>query len=149
MTHSDINGLILPPLLAPIQVVIIPKYKKINEFKKIKKIALKIKNLLKEKNISVKFDDRKIYKFKQKSIEYEKKGIPIRINIETEKISKNKIEILRRDINKKTITSINKLEIKIINLLNTIQKKIYNNALKMVKSKTKITKKYEEFKKKN
>jgi len=147
MTHSDDNGLILPPLLSPIQIVIIPIYKKKIELKKIKKIVLKIKSILKLKNISILFDSRSKYKPGWKFTEYELKGVPIRITIGPKEILKKTIELTRRDTNKKIIIKIKKIEDEVVFLLNDIQKKIYNKALLFVKKKTKFVNKYEEFKK--
>jgi len=97
MAHSDDNGLILPPNLAPIQVVIVPIYKGNSELDKISNTAEKIRKTLTEKGISVKYDNRDTHKPGWKFAEYELKGVPVRIAIGPRDITNGTVEIARRD----------------------------------------------------
>ena len=104
MTHSDDNGLVLPPNLAPYQVVIIPIYKNSVEQKRIEKVADKLMNELRAQNIRVKFDNRDKFKPGFKFNEYELKGVPLRIAIGPKDISQCTVEIARRDnLSKETV----------------------------------------------
>lgn len=130
MTHSDDQGLVLPPLLAPIQIVIIPIYKNNDELSRINEFVLPIKKYFEKKKISVIYDNREFYTYGWKFNEYKIKGVPIHIYIGPKEIEKNVIEIFRRDnLNKKIF---NKNEIfKIIPIiLKEIQKNIFNKAKK-------------------
>ncbi|MBE9511212.1 MAG: proline--tRNA ligase, partial [Bacteroidetes bacterium] len=97
MAHSDDNGLILPPNLAPIQVVIVPIYKGNSELDKISNTAEKIRKTLTDKGISVKYDNRDTQKPGWKFAEYELKGVPVRIAIGPRDITNGTVEIARRD----------------------------------------------------
>ncbi|MCK4663176.1 MAG: proline--tRNA ligase [Bacteroidales bacterium] len=147
MAHSDDNGLILPPKLAPIQVVIVPIYKGKEQLQQISERANEIIHKLKEKNISVKFDDRDTYKPGWKFAEYELKGVPVRIAIGPRDIQNNTLEIARRDTLEKSTRSIDGIVEYIENLLDEIQKNIYNKALNFRTENTHKTDSYEEFKK--
>ena len=105
MTHSDDNGLVLPPNLAPIQVVIIPIYKGEDQQKLIANTAEEIKKSLEEKNIRVKFDNRDKFKPGFKFNEYELKGVPLRIAIGPKDLENGTVEIARRDTLSKTVVS--------------------------------------------
>lgn len=148
MTHSDDNGLILPPKLAPIQVVIIPIYnnddKKI--FSLINKTVFSIKKNLEEKGISVKFDKKNNHSPGWKFNEYEMKGIPIRISIGKNDLERKTLEITRRDTLKKFFYPKNKIKFFIPKLLKEIQKNLYKRALKRMKNFTTIVENYKEFK---
>ena len=129
MTHSDDKGLILPPKIAPTQVVIIPVYKGEEELKNISKVAIKIKKEIELKGFSVKFDNRNNFKPGYKFNEYELKGVPLRIVVGARDLKNNLIELARRD----TLT---KSTIKIIDVVNVvdktlldIQKSLYQKAL--------------------
>ena len=106
MTHSDDNGLVLPPNLAPIQVVIVPIYKGIDQLKKITNKVNKIVDDLKLKGISVKYDDRDNFKPGYKFNDYELKGVPIRISIGPRDLENKTIELARRDNLTKSIVPI-------------------------------------------
>ena len=148
MAHSDDNGLVLPPNLAPIQVVIIPIFKTQEEFQKISEIAARITTNLKKLQISVKYDNSDSQKPGWKFAEYELKGVPIRIAIGPKDIQKNTVEIARRDtLTKMTISLDNDFEIYIQNLLTEIQKSIYIKALTFRNANTYKVDTYEEFKK--
>ena len=109
MTHSDDNGLVLPPNLAPYQVVIVPIYKGEDQQKEIAQVAQKIKSKLEEKNIRVKFDNRDKFKPGFKFHEYELKGVPLRIAIGPKDLEHERVEIARRDI--LTKSSVSQVEI--------------------------------------
>src|SRR5690606_12221819 len=104
MSHSDNKGLVLPPKLAPVQVVIVPIYKGEEGLKKISETALTFKKRLQDKNISVKYDDRDSQRPGWKFAEYELKGIPVRIAIGERDLANGTVEIARRDtLSKETI----------------------------------------------
>lgn len=129
MAHSDDNGLVLPPKLAPVQVVIVPIYKNDEQLNKISEKALKIKKDLQDKGISVKYDDRVTFKPGWKFSEYEFKGVPVRIAIGPRDLENETVEIARRDTlekeSYKTIDLANKVE----HLLENIQNNLYQKAL--------------------
>ncbi|MAN50259.1 MAG: proline--tRNA ligase [Flavobacteriales bacterium] len=146
MTHSDDHGLVLPPKLAPTQVVIIPIYKGKDELEKVKIKALEIEKQLKEINVRVKFDDRDTHKPGWKFSEYEFKGVPIRISIGQRDLKNNTIEIARRDkLEKETIKTENIVE-KIKDLLINIQNNLFNTAKKFRNDNTYHANNWEEFK---
>ena len=146
MTHSDDHGLVLPPKLAPTQVVIIPIYKGKDELEKVKIKALEIEKQLKEINVRVKFDDRDTHKPGWKFSEYEFKGVPIRISIGPRDLKNKTIEIARRDkLEKETIKTENVVE-KIKDLLINIQNNLFNTAKKFRNDNTYHANNWEEFK---
>ncbi len=146
MAHSDDKGLVLPPKLAPIQVVIIPIYKGNSELEAVNKIAETIKTELEQYNISVKYDNRDTHKPGFKFADYELKGVPVRLAIGKRDIENNTIEVARRDtLTKETVERKNIADY-IKNLLETIQKNIYNKANEFKKSNTHIIDDYGEFK---
>ena len=129
MTHSDDNGLVLPPKLAPIQVVIVPIYKGMEQ---LEAISEKIGPLLKElraNDISVKFDDRDTHKPGFKFNEYELKGVPVRIAVGQRDLENGTYEVARRDTLEKEIVPMDQVVTKIKFLLGDIQKNIYQKAL--------------------
>ena len=128
MTHSDDKGLVLPPNLAPFQVVIIPIYKNENELNIITEVVNKIKDSLEIMGISVKYDNNNNLKPGYKFNEYELKGVPIRLSIGPRDIEKKQIELVRRDDLTKSNISIEKLNKYIPKVLIEIQKKLYNKA---------------------
>ncbi|MBP5366531.1 MAG: proline--tRNA ligase [Bacteroidales bacterium] len=129
MTHSDDNGLVLPPNLAPIQVVIVPIYKKEEELAAISAKVAEIMPRLKAKGISVKFDDNDKKKPGWKFAEYELKGIPVRLAIGPRDLENNSAEVARRDTLTKEQLSLDGIEEKIVALLADIQQNIYKKAL--------------------
>ncbi|WP_185851094.1 proline--tRNA ligase [Blattabacterium cuenoti] len=147
MLHSDDNGLIIPPMISPIQIVIIPIYKTKQELNHIHEIAENIKKNLENKKISVKYDKREIFTPGWKFHEYEMKGIPIRISIGPNEMKKNKVEIFRRDTSEKVWISYNEIIPFSKNLLEKIQKNIYQKALNRTKKLTIISDCYDDFKK--
>ena len=146
MAHSDDNGLVLPPKLAPIQVVIVPIYKGSEQLEAIAEKAEIIKKKLQDKGISVKFDDRDTYKPGWKFAEYELKGVPVRIALGPRDIENNSLEVARRDTLKKEIISQEGIEDYIDNLLAEIQQNIYQKAFNFRKENTFKADTYEEFK---
>lgn len=147
MAHSDDKGLVLPPKLAPIQVVIIPIYKKEEQLEEISKKVSVIKSLLEAKGISVKFDDRDTYKPGWKFSEYEFKGVPVRLAIGPRDLENNTIELARRDTLKKEILPIDGIENVIEKLLVEIQDNIYSKALNFRKNNTFSVDTWGDFKK--
>ncbi len=147
MTHSDDLGLVLPPTLAPIQVVIVPIFKGEEQLNQISEVALDIQAKLRAKGITVKFDDDTQNKPGWKFAEYELKGIPVRIAMGPRDLENGTVEIARRDNLTKEIQPIENIDVYIEELLKTIQQDIYNKALEY--RNTHITKvdSYEEFKK--
>ena len=130
MTHSDDSGLVLPPNLAPIQVVIVPIYKGEEQLAEIAKVAHEIKEQLQELGVSVKFDDRDNVKPGFKFNDYELKGVPLRIAIGPKDLEKNQVELARRDTLSKSFVPKDKLAQMIPNLLNEIQEALFNKAEK-------------------
>jgi len=146
MAHSDDKGLVLPPKLAPNQVVIIPIYRNDDEYKKVCERAEIIRNKLIDKNISVKLDSRDTQKPGWKFAEYELKGVPLRLALGPRDLEKNTIELARRDTLEKEIISQDGLEEIIPALLDKIQDNIYQKALKFRTENTHQTDSYDEFK---
>jgi prolyl-tRNA synthetase len=145
MAHSDNNGLIIPPRLAPIQVVIIPIYKNSDQLETISAVARKIKGILEEKGISVKYDDRDNNKPGWKFADYELKGVPVRIAIGPRDIENSTVEVARRDTLEKKTIPIDGLEAYITGLLNDIQKNIYFKASEFRKANTFSVDKWDDF----
>ena len=146
MAHSDEKGLILPPNLAPIQVVMIPIFNNEKEYNKIDNVFSKIASQLDNKNISYKIDNRKNNKPGWKFAEYELKGVPIRLALGPKDLENNTIEITRRDTLKKEITNIKSIEDKISNYLIEIQNNIYKKANDFKNKNSHTAKNYEDFK---
>ncbi len=146
MAHSDDYGLVLPPKLAPIQVVIIPIYKNDEEFRLVVEKAILIKQQLGEKGISVKLDDRDTQKPGWKFAEYELKGVPLRIAIGPRDVENNTVEIARRDTLTKQIISSDFVVKTVEELLENIQENIFSKALEFRTKNTHEVNSYEEFK---
>ena len=146
MCHSDDDGLVLPPKLAPIQVVIIPVYKSQEEFDEVSKVVLEIMHKLQKRSILAKFDDRDNYKPGWKFAEYEMKGVPIRVTIGPRDIKNNSVEIKRRDTSEKTFIKINEIDTEVNKLLEDIQTHIFEKAIVFRKKNTTFVDTYEEFK---
>jgi len=146
MAHSDDNGLVLPPKLAPIQVVIVPIYKKVEQLKQISEVALKIKKALEAKGICVKYDDRDTFKPGWKFSEYEFKGVPVRLAIGPRDLENNTVEVARRDTLEKETLQIADIENKIDHLLEQIQNNLYQKALSFRENNTYAVDTWEEFK---
>lgn len=134
MAHSDDEGLILPPSIAPIQVVIIPIYKGEEELGTISQKVKPLQEALKKAGISVKYDDRDTQRSGWKFAEYELKGVPVRIAIGPRDLQNNTVEIARRDTKEKMSVSMDGLTETIQNLLEEIQTNIYTKAKKYQQS---------------
>ncbi len=129
MAHSDNNGLVLPPRVAPIQVVIVPIYRGNDELPPIAEVANKMKDELTALGISVKFDDRDTQKPGWKFAEYELKGVPVRIAIGPRDIKNGTVELARRDTLEKKVMPQEGISNYIKELLEEIQENIYQKAL--------------------
>ena len=148
MTHSDDNGLVLPPHLAPIQVVIIPIYKSLEQLSGINEKVAPIIERLKAKGISVKYDNADNKRPGFKFADYELKGVPVRLALGARDIENGTIEVMRRDTLEKASVSIENIEDYVANLLEEIQNNIFAKALKFREEKTTTVETYEEFKEK-
>jgi prolyl-tRNA synthetase len=129
MAHSDDNGLVLPPRLAPLQVVIVPIYKNQEDFTRISQSANRIKSDLEGAGLSVKYDDRDTYKPGWKFSEYEMKGVPVRIAIGPRDLENNTVEVARRDTLEKKIVSRDMVNDIVVGLMEEIQQNIYRKSL--------------------
>ena len=129
MAHSDDEGLILPPKLAPIQVVIVPIFKGDEQKQLIDEKVHVLIAQLKAAGVSVKYDDSDNNRPGWKFAEYEMKGVPVRIAIGARDLANNIVEVARRDTKEKMSVSIDGLNMYVINLLDTIQTNIFNRAL--------------------
>jgi prolyl-tRNA synthetase len=129
MAHSDDDGLILPPRIAPIQVVIVPIYKGEEQKAQLDEKVLAIVKGLKDLGISVKYDDSDNQRPGWKFAEYELKGVPVRLAIGARDLQNNVIEVARRDTKEKQSVSLDGIEQYIKQLLEEIQQNIYNRAL--------------------
>ena len=146
MTHSDDNGLVLPPRLAPIQVVIVPIYKGEEQLEAIsEKVAVFVKELRK-KGVSVKFDDRDTYRPGAKFAEYELKGVPVRIAIGKRDLENGTVEIARRDTLEKQTVAQNDVVDFVSNLLEEIQDNLFQKAIDFRTEHTTSVYNFEEFK---
>ena len=148
MTHSDDNGLVLPPKLAPIQVVIIPITKGAEQLKAITEKVTPIINALRELGISVKFDDADNKRPGFKFADYELKGVPVRLVLGNRDLENGTVEIMRRDTLEKETVSIDGIVDRIKNLLDEIQDNIFAKALKFRNDHIYECDNYEEFKEK-
>lgn len=146
MAHSDDDGLILPPRVAPLQVVIVPIYKNNEQFEKIDKKARKLEQDLLSKGITVKFDDDDQKKPGWKFSEYEVKGVPVRVVIGPKDLENGTVELARRDTKEKDIVPIDGVEGRISGLLEEIQKNIYNKARDWAAENSRFAENFEEFK---
>lgn len=147
MAHSDDEGLVLPPKLAPIQVVIVPIYKGDDQLNAINAVVHKIQSELQAKNISVKYDNRDTHKPGWKFAEYEFKGVPVRIAIGPRDLENGTVEVARRDTKEKSVMQITDLALKVEHLLEQIQSNLYNKALTFRETHTNKADSYDELKK--
>lgn len=147
MTHSDDNGLVLPPHLAPIQVVIVPIYKSTEQLEEINKAVAPIVNKLREYGISVKYDNAENRRPGFKFADYELKGVPVRLAIGARDLANGTVELMRRDTLEKSVHQLDGIEDYIKGLLEEIQDNIYQKALKHRLEMTRTVDTYEEFKK--
>ena len=146
MSHSDDKGLVIPPKLAPTQVVIVPIYKSEEGLEKITEQVNLLMTKLKLNNISVKYDNRDSQRPGWKFAEYELKGIPVRIAIGERDLESGTIEIARRDLLSKEIVSINQAEEYIVKLLDEIQNNLFKKASERTQKMTHTVDSFIEFK---
>ena len=147
MTHSDDNGLVLPPNLAPYQVVIVPIYKTAEQLEAISERVNQIMSDLRARGISVKYDDRTTHKPGWKFAEYELKGVPVRLVMGPRDLENGTIEVARRDTFEKTnIEQINVVQ-KISDLLKEIQENLFSKAKAFRDDHITEVNSFEEFKK--
>jgi len=145
MSHSDDHGLVLPPKLAPIQVVIVPIFKTEEQFLAITEKVKEIEKELTALNISVKYDDRDTYKPGYKFAEWELKGVPVRLAIGPRDLENGSVEVARRDTLEKESLLLENIGTKILHLLDQIQNNIYQKALEFRENNTFTVDSWEEF----
>lgn len=148
MAHSDDNGLVLPPRLAPIQVVIVPIYKNAGQLEKISEKINPLINKLRGMEISVKYDDADNRRPGFKFADYEVKGVPVRVVVGARDLENGTAEIMRRDTLEKETVALEGIEDYIARLLDEIQENIYKKALANREAHTYKVDSYEEFKEK-
>ncbi len=146
MTHSDDNGLVLPPHLAPIQVVIIPIYKNDEQLAKITEAVNPIVDELRKAGISVKYDDADNKRPGFKFADYELKGVPVRLVLGARDLENGTVEVMRRDTLEKEEMPLEGIAHTVEKLLEDIQENIYQKALKHRESMTRTVETYDEFK---
>jgi prolyl-tRNA synthetase len=146
MAHSDNNGLVLPPKLAPYQVVIVPIYKNMDQLAEISVKVNEIMAKLKARGISVKYDNRDTQRPGWKFAEYELKGVPVRLAIGPRDLENGSIEVARRDTLEKSVEKIENIDQVVEDLLDAIQKNIYDKAFKFRAENTTKVDSYDEFK---
>ena len=146
MTHSDDAGLVLPPKLAPIQVVIVPIYKGEEQLNAISDRLTPIIQDLKSRGVSVKFDDRDTMRPGAKFAEYELKGVPVRVALGNRDLENETVEVARRDTFEKETVSQADVVTYIIDLLNKIQENLYSKALSYRDNHVTEVNSFEEFK---
>jgi prolyl-tRNA synthetase len=129
MAHSDDEGLVLPPKIAPLQVVIIPIYKGEEQKNEIDIKAKELEKQLKAKGIRVKYDSSDHQRPGWKFAQYELKGVPVRVALGARDIQNNKVELARRDTREKNIVSMDGLSDTISGLLDQIQQSMFEKAL--------------------
>jgi len=145
MAHGDDNGLIIPPNLAPIQVVIVPIYKGNSQLDAISNTAVKIKSDLEKNGLRVKYDDRDTHKPGFKFAEYELKGVPVRLAIGPRDIENGTIEVARRDTMSKEIIDISNTTSHLNRLMSEIQKNIFAKSLQFRNKNTYKVDTWDEF----
>jgi prolyl-tRNA synthetase len=146
MAHSDDDGLILPPKLAPIHVVIVPIFKTDDELNAISEKADEIKQALQKQGYTVKFDNRDTHKPGFKFAEWELKGVPVRLAIGPRDLQNGTVEVARRDTKEKSSMSLNDVASLIPKLLDEIQENIYNRSLTFRDSHVTKADSYDDFK---
>ena len=146
MAHSDDNGLVLPPKLAPIQVVIVPIYRSDEDLAKLNETISPIVKALQAKGVLVKYDDDDKFKPGYKFAEYELKGVPVRLGLGMRDLENGTVEIARRDTLSKETVALEGIEEKIVALLDEIQANIYQKALKFREENTFVVDTWEDFK---
>ena len=147
MAHSDDQGLVLPPALAPIQVVVVPIYKGEEQLTVISEVIAPIQKAFENKGISVKFDSRDTYRPGAKFAEWELKGVPVRLAIGQRDIADGTIELARRDTKEKSVQQIDTIVQTVEDLLAEIQTNIFKKAFDFRAENTHTVDDFKEFKK--
>lgn len=147
MTHSDDQGLVLPPKLAPIQVVIVPIYKSEEQLEEIATVASKLTSSLTEKGMRVKFDKDDNLRPGAKFAQYELQGVPLRIAIGPKDLENGTVEVARRDTLSKQIVKIDEIDDTIKTFLDEIQINLYDRSLKFRDEHTTKVDSFDDFKK--
>ncbi len=148
MAHSDDNGLVLPPHLAPIQVVIVPIYKNAEQLAKITEAIMPAIKRFEELGISVKYDDADNRRPGFKFADYEVKGVPVRLVVGPRDVEQGTVEVMRRDTLEKEERQLAGIADSVAELLEDIQRNVYDKALKMRDSRIVKCDSYDEFKEK-
>jgi len=144
MVHGDDQGLILPPRLAPIQVVIVPIWRSDKQEAQVRKAVVGVKDEL--KGVRYEFDDRETYTPGWKFNEWEQKGVPLRIEIGPREVEKKQVVLVRRDTGEKSITPLEGLKERIEASLEEVQKNLYSRALAFREENSYQVDDYQEFK---
>jgi prolyl-tRNA synthetase len=145
MAHSDDNGLVLPPRMAPIQVVIVPIYKTDEEHARISEAVAALEKELKAKGIRVKYDDRDAYRPGWKFAEHELRGVPVRLGLGPKDLESGMIELARRDTMTKSSVKREEVVEMIIGLMDEIQENMYKLAVKRREETTHVVNSWAEF----
>ena len=146
MTHSDDNGLVLPPKLAPLQVVIVPIYKNEEGLKQITEKVEPIVKELRKRGISVKFDDADNKRPGFKFADYEVKGVPVRLALGLRDLENGTVEVFRRDTHETSVLPLEGIEDTVQKMLDDIQENLFEKAKAMRESMTRTVETYDEFK---
>jgi prolyl-tRNA synthetase len=147
MTHSDDQGLVIPPKLAPNQVVIVPIYFNDEQRDAVLEYAAPIVQELNDKGIRVKLDDRDNYKPGWKFNQHEVEGVPLRVAVGPRDIKNDKVELARRDTGDKTLIDRDALTERVVVLLDEIQQGLYDRAQQRIEDNSHVVDDYETFKK--
>ena len=145
MSHSDNNGLVLPPRLAPTQLVIVPIYRGQEELDALRPVAEKLMNELQEQGVRVRFDDRDTYKPGWKFNQYELQGVPLRIALGKRDLENGTVELARRDTLEKSSIPLEEVAGTVNDLLGQIQQSLFEKALRFQKTNTHRVDSWEEF----
>ena len=146
MTHSDDRGLVLPPKLAPHQVIFVPIYKNEEQLKSISEVVKDLRHKLNEVGISSKFDDRETKRPGEKFAQHEIQGVPVRITIGPKDLEKNSLEIFRRDTFEKQFIQINDSVEYVLQLLDQIQDNLFKKALNFRDENITVVDNFQDFK---
>jgi prolyl-tRNA synthetase len=145
MAHSDDQGLVLPPKLAPIQVVIVPIYRKAGQLEEISKKVTGLIKELRAKGLRVKYDDRDTQKPGFKFAEYEYKGVPVRLAIGPRDLENGTVEVARRDTLTKETMPIEGIEDKLVGIMDEIQKSLFDRAYQFRENNSRKVETWDEF----
>jgi prolyl-tRNA synthetase len=146
MTHSDDKGLVLPPNLAPNQVVIVPIYKSDEQLEEISEVVKTLMSDLKSKGVSVKFDNRTTYRPGAKFAQHELQGVPVRLAIGPKDLENGTVELARRDTFTKEVVNMDAIVDKVVGLMTEIQNDLHQKALNFRDSHITEVENFEEFK---